>query len=161
MNKNCTKWVALCSIVIVAALLSLFLWLSRTQMETSLYNEATVLENVDFDIKIDTGYNQIIYVLHNRSSQDITYPPIYAIEYYDGHNWQEVLSRTGLRASEGAMVDIAHLLPSETSNGSGYNFGVKHLDDLSHMPDGQYRLVIPVSDDSSTVIASDPFEWVA
>ena len=96
MNKNCTKWVALCSIVIVAALLSLFLWLSRTQMETSLYNEATVLENVDFDIKIDTGYNQIIYVLHNRSSQDITYPPICAIEYYDGHNWQEVLSRTGL-----------------------------------------------------------------
>lgn len=68
-----------------------------------------------------------------------------------------------MRASAGAITAVAYLLPTKASNGeSGYNFGVKYLDALSHMPDGQYRHVIPVSsNDNSTVMAIDPFEWVA
>lgn len=152
--------VVCCALFLIAGFLVLIMWLGRSKMADSLYNESSVLGDVDIDLKIDSSYDQIIYVLYNRSSQEITYTPVCVIEYYDGSGWREVLTRTGRRASEGSIEAIEYSLSAaDNSAGPRYSLGVKHLNDLSHMPDGQYRLVIPVSNDEKTVMASNPFYW--
>lgn len=157
MKKYHIKWVALCSIIIISIFI-LFTWLGTSQQKISLYNNTTEVKGVNVDLKIDTGYNQIIYVIYNTLPQDIKYSTICAIEYFDGFNWNEVLTKTGKRASESTQLAVEYILPAATADsGWGYNFGVKHLDGLSHMPNGQYRLVILTSSDQ--VIISDPFEW--
>jgi hypothetical protein len=145
------KWVGIGCILIVI-LFGLLIWENRTVTKPSLYDETEETEAVA--IRIEVMEDQILYVLYNQTEEEIFFEPRdCCIERFDGHGWNEVVTRTGKRATErsGARTDVLNtLLPNGDEN--CFRLGTIKFNELSHLSSGEYRVVIPVLNERGQVI---------
>ena len=88
-------------IAVVAALLCALFWqVNRFKVKPSLYADAAVRQGVTVQVETNWAKDEILYLLENRTAEQIEYAGYEVLEYYDGQVWQEVLYRMGGRACE-------------------------------------------------------------
>lgn len=146
-------------IAVVAVLLCALFWqVNRFKVKPSLYTDAAVRQGVTVQVETNWAKDEILYLLENRTAEQIEYAGYEALEYYDGQAWQEVLYRMGGRACEQTRDATAWLLAPA---GEAYSnrIGSVDLADRPGRPDGTYRLVFPGVREDDPVICSEPFSW--
>ena len=98
-------------IAVVAVLLCALFWqVNRFKVKPSLYTDAAVRQGVTVQVETNWAKDEILYLLENRTAEQIEYAGYEVLEYYDGQAWQEVLYRMGGRACEQTRDATAWLL---------------------------------------------------
>lgn len=124
------------------------------QRKPSIYSNRTQTEQITVKVEKNHLYPEIIYLLTNPTSSSYYIKPYVILEYYDGQNWNEVLTRTRKSASELGYDAIATCIPAHD-----IVLGTLHFNTLSTLEDGRYRLLFP-SDNGEEVIISQPFDLI-